>query len=86
MSRTGTARDGSCTPRRGEPRVGGLSIGEGAWRLAPAIAIKSDLPFSKNELGDRIVMLRTEAAKDGVNLNTRSRASSGVGRAGACLP
>ena len=66
--------------------MGGLSLGEGAWRLTRAIAIKSDLPFSKNALGDRIAMLRTEAAKDGVNLNTRGRASSGVGRAGACPP
>ena len=61
--------------------MGGLSVGEGACRGAPAVAIKCDLPFSKKNLGDRIAMLRKEAEKDGVNLNTRGRASSGSGRA-----
>ena len=65
--------------------MGGYSVGKGAWRDAPSVAIKCDLPIEtsgrQKNLIERIAKLRKEAKKDGVNLNTRGRESSGNGRA-----
>ena len=87
MSRSGR-RYRSRTPRRGHPCVGGYSVGEGAWRDAPSVAIKCELPSPLHHIPDRqknlierIAKLRKEAKKDWVNLGTRGRESSGNGRA-----
>ena len=68
--------------------MGGYSVGEGAWRDAPSVAIKCELPSPLHHIPDRqknlierIAKLRKEAKKDWVNLGTRGRESSGNGRA-----
>ena len=68
--------------------MGGYSVEEGAWRNAPSVAIKCELPSPLHHIPDRqknlierIAKLRKEAKKDWVNLGTRGRESSGNGRA-----
>jgi hypothetical protein len=78
----GKGRGGGGKP---PPHVGGWSVGEGAWRLVPDISLTTELPFTRNRLGgdgEVFKALQREALEDNVNMNTRGRASGGVGRAG----
>ena len=62
-------------------RVGGISNGEGAWRLVPLaedMAVTTSVPFTTKDLGPGIwAQLQADASADGVTIRLRGKNSSG---------
>ena len=74
-------RRGCSEQTRTTPRSGGVSIGEGGWRLAPLSedrCISCHVPFNTAQLGKGVWQaLRHEAEADRVKLSLRGNKSSG---------